>query len=89
MAASRRLPLSKPWQYCGSDKNEVIEELQRAHNLKCYDEKSKLPNQEALEAWGHKTVLEEGIQCFIIIFVEAARFENVEGLPYFIAFQIV
>ena len=70
--------MTMQWQYCASDKAEVIEELQRVHNLKCYDEKSKLPNQKALEAWGHKTVLEEGIKCFMTIFVEAARFENVE-----------
>jgi len=78
----RKTPLeylmTMPWQYCAEDKDEVIKELQRAHNLKCYDEKSKLPNQKALEAWGHKMIIEEEIVCFLVVFVEAARVENVE-----------
>jgi hypothetical protein len=78
----RKTPLeylmTMPWQFCAQDKDQVIEELQRCHNLKCYDEKSKLPNQKALESWGHKVVLEENIKCFMVIFVEAARVENVD-----------
>ena len=78
--------MTMPWEYCAEDKGEVISELQRCHNLKCYDEKSKLPNQKALETWGHRVVLEEDIKCFLVIFVEAARFEKVDdwegsGLP--------
>jgi hypothetical protein len=78
----RKTPLeylmTMPWQFCAEDKSQVVEELQRCHNLKCYDEKSKLPNQKALESWGHKIVLEEKIKFFMTIFVEAARFENVD-----------
>jgi hypothetical protein len=78
----RKTPLeylmTMPWQYCAEDKDEVIQELQRAHNLKCYDEKSKLPNKKALEAWGHKMILEDKIECFLVVFIEAARVENVE-----------
>jgi len=70
--------MTMPWEYCAEDKDAVIEELQRCHNLKCYDEKSKLPNQKALESWGHKVVIEEEIKYFMVIFVEAARFENVD-----------
>mmetsp|Transcript_24020 Transcript_24020/g.36606 ORF Transcript_24020/g.36606 Transcript_24020/m.36606 type:complete len:354 (-) Transcript_24020:51-1112(-) len=71
--------MTMPLEFCAEDKNEVIEELQRCHNLKCYDEKSKLPNQKALESWGHKIVLEEEMKCFMVIFIECARFENVEN----------
>ena len=78
----RKTPLeylmTMQWEYCAEDKSEVIEELQRCHNLKCYDEKSKLPNEKALDTWGHKVVLEEEIKCFMVIFVEAARVEKVD-----------
>ena len=65
--------MTMPWEHCAEDKDEAIEELQRCHNLKCYDEKSKLPNQKALETWGHKVVIEEAIKCFMVIYAEAAR----------------
>jgi hypothetical protein len=70
------LALTMPWQFCPEDKNEVIEELQQCKNMKCFDEKSKLPNKVALETWGHKVVIEEEIKCFMVVFVECARFEN-------------
>jgi hypothetical protein len=80
--ANKKTPLdllmTMPWEYHKDDKDQVLLELQKCHSLKCYDSKSKLPNQVALERWGHKVVLEEKIKCFMVCFVECARFEKAE-----------
>mmetsp|Transcript_24806 Transcript_24806/g.30491 ORF Transcript_24806/g.30491 Transcript_24806/m.30491 type:complete len:362 (+) Transcript_24806:178-1263(+) len=77
---SRKTPLeylmTMPWEYHQEDRDEVILELQKMHKMKCYDERSKLPNQLALEKWGHKVVLEEKIKCFLVCFIECARTEH-------------
>ena len=66
------------WDYYPEDKQSVILELQKCHTLKCYDTKSELPNQIALERWGYKIVVEEKIKCFMVCHIECARFEQVE-----------
>lgn len=62
--------LTLPWEYHKEDKDEVSLELQKCHNLHCFDTKSQLPNQVAFERWGHKVVLEEHLKCFMICSVE-------------------
>ncbi len=70
--------LTLPWEYSKEDKEDVTLELQKCHNLKCFDTKSQLPNQVALERWGYKVVLEERIKCFMVCYIECARFEKVD-----------
>lgn len=80
--ANNKTPLeylmTLPWEYNKDDKDDVTVELQKCHSLKCYDNKSKLPNQVALERWGYKVVLEERMKCFMVCFIECARVERVD-----------
>ena len=70
--------MTLPWEFYKEDKDDVTLELQKCHSLKCYDTKSKLPNQVALERWGHKVILEEHITSFMVCFIECARADKVD-----------
>lgn len=78
--ANKKTPLeylmTMPWDYCKEDKETVILELQKCSNLKCYNPKSKLPNDVALKRWGHKVVIEDRIKCFGVFYIECARVDN-------------
>lgn len=68
--------MTMPWEYCTEEKKDVSLELQQFHTLKCYDQKSRLPNQVAFDRWGHKVVIEEKIKYFMVCFLECARAEK-------------